>query len=95
MRAQFIQQPVEAYTSIDAYLKAHYITKDRIWLDFALSAASWFIGDNDLNIPLYDPITGGCQDGLRECGINPNQGAESTLAYLFTALKINSIVVRQ
>jgi hypothetical protein len=38
---------------------------------------NWFLGHNDLNMPLYDPKTGGCRDGLMADGINQNQGAES------------------
>jgi hypothetical protein len=41
----------------------------------------WFLGANDLNLSLYDSVTGGCADGLEPEGINLNQGAESTLAY--------------
>jgi hypothetical protein len=32
-------------------------------------------------MPLYDPITGGCGDGLHPDRVNENQGAESTLAF--------------
>jgi hypothetical protein len=30
---------------------------------------------------MYDGSSGGCRDGLREHEYNPNEGAESTLAY--------------
>jgi hypothetical protein len=40
------------------------------------------LGDNDLQIALYDPTTGGCRDGLHPERVNENQGAESTLAFL-------------
>ena len=46
----------------------------------------WFLGRNELGIPLYDKDTGGCNDGLEEQFINRNQGAESTLAYLMSRL---------
>ncbi|HPP81332.1 MAG TPA: hypothetical protein PLQ43_10650, partial [Deltaproteobacteria bacterium] len=49
----------------------------------------WFLGRNDLNVPLYDHKTGGCCDGLQAGGPNRNQGAESTLACFLSLLSIN------
>ena len=48
----------------------------------------WFLGENTLRVPLYDPETKGCCDGLQPNGINRNQGAESTLAYLISHLTV-------
>ncbi len=45
-------------------------------------AVGWFLGENDVGIPLYDPHTGGGYDGLLEHWYNANQGAESTLALI-------------
>jgi len=46
-------------------------------------AARWFMGDNDANLPLYDPKTGRGYDGLIGPGeINWNSGAESTIEAL-------------
>lgn len=45
-------------------------------------AFDWFLGRNDLGLPLYDYTTGGCYDGLNPDGVNRNQGAESTLAFI-------------
>jgi hypothetical protein len=39
------------------------------------------LGDNDLQIALYDLTTGGCRDGLHPDRANENQGAESTLSF--------------
>ena len=52
------------------------------WRSEAWSAFNWFLGDNDLQLPLYDPVTGGCRDGLHPDRANENQGAESTLSIL-------------
>ena len=49
---------------------------------------AWFLGENDLRIPLYEHETYGCCDGLESYGVNRNQGAESTLAYLFARMCI-------
>ena len=37
---------------------------------------------------LYDPATGGCADALIEEGVNWNQGAESTIAFLHAYLSV-------
>ena len=44
----------------------------------------WFLGENDIGAPMYDPVTGGGYDGLTATGPNLNQGAESTIALLTT-----------
>ena len=49
-----------------------------------LRAHAWFEGRNSLGLALFDPLTGGCCDGLQPDGLNRNQGAESTLAALWT-----------
>ena len=47
-------------------------------------AHDWFHGQNSLRQPLVDARRGACCDGLQPSGVNRNQGAESTLAYLWT-----------
>jgi len=48
---------------------------------------NWFLGDNDLQVALYDRTTGGCRDGLHPDRANENQGAESTLSFLMALLE--------
>ena len=90
-KARFDQQPVEACATISACLVAHRVTSEKHWLDEAWSAFRWFLGANDLEIPLYDPATGGCRDGLHPDRVNENQGAESTLSLLMALLDMQSI----
>ena len=42
-------------------------------------------------MPLYDPKTGGCRDGLMADGINQNQGAESSLAWLLSLMTLQKL----
>jgi hypothetical protein len=49
-------------------------------------AFEWFLGRNHLGQIVYNPVTGGCFDGLEEETVNINQGAESTLSYLMARL---------
>lgn len=80
-RADFDQQPVEAQAMISACLEAFRATRDANWLREARRAFEWFLGRNDLGLPLYDFTSGACSDGLHADRINENQGAESTLAF--------------
>ncbi len=87
-RARFDQQPVEAQAMVSACLEAHRITGDKNWYKEARMAFDWFLGRNDLNLPIYDPTTGGCRDGLHPDRPNENQGAESSLAFLQAVLEL-------
>jgi glycosyltransferase involved in cell wall biosynthesis len=87
-RARFDQQPVEAQAMVSACLEAYKVSGDTIWHKEARRAFEWFLGRNDLNIPIYDPITGGCRDGLHPDRPNENQGAESTLAFLQSLMEL-------
>jgi hypothetical protein len=49
-----------------------------------LCCEAWFLGANDVGIPLVDEASGGGYDGLMPGGRNENEGAESTLALLST-----------
>jgi glycosyltransferase involved in cell wall biosynthesis len=89
-RARFDQQPVEAQAMVSACLEAYRITSDKRWHKEARRAFEWFLGRNDLNLPVYDPTTGGCRDGLHPDRPNENQGAESTLAFLQALLELRS-----
>ena len=85
-RARFDQQPIEATATILAAEVALAQTGDRRYLDAVELAYGWFLGDNDIGLPMADPITGAGFDGLERAGVNRNQGAESTLMWL-TALE--------
>ncbi len=87
-RAVFDQQPVEAQTMVSACLEAYQITLDKRWRKESRRAFEWFLGRNSLNLPIYDPTTGGCRDGLHPDRVNENQGAESTLAFLQALLEL-------
>jgi glycosyltransferase involved in cell wall biosynthesis len=87
-KARFDQQPVEAGATVSACLQAFRATSDDRWLKQAWSAFNWYLGDNDLQIVLYDSSTGGCRDGLHPDRANENQGAESTLSFLMALLEM-------
>jgi glycosyltransferase involved in cell wall biosynthesis len=90
-KARFDQQPVEACAVVSACLQAYRAIGKGRWRKEAWSAFNWFLGDNDLQIALYDPTTGGCRDGLHPDRANENQGAESTLSFLMALLEMRQL----
>jgi len=92
-KARFDQQPVEACATISACLEVYRLTEESQWLEEARRVFGWFLGKNDLQVPLYDAITGGCRDGLHPDRVNENQGAESTLSFLMALLEMQTAKV--
>ena len=89
-RADFDQQPLEAQAMVSACLEAFRATQDPSWSREAKRAFEWFLGRNDLGLPLYDFGAGGCSDGLHSDRVNENQGAESTLAFHLALAEMNA-----
>jgi len=84
----FAQQPLEALAMVLMFHQAYRLTNNKIWLNKLYTCFMWFLGENDLRMCLYDFETKGCCDGLESDGVNRNQGAESTLAYLISHLTV-------
>jgi glycosyltransferase involved in cell wall biosynthesis len=82
------QQPINAMAMVMMYHKAFIVTKDEKYHQKMLTAFSWFMGNNDLFIPLFDEETKGCCDGLEQHSVNRNQGAESTISYHLSYLTV-------
>jgi hypothetical protein len=85
-QALFDQQAIEVMAMAFMYQQAFQVTKDPEHIKNLNTCFSWFLGNNALHVPLYDHETNGCCDGLACNGINRNQGAESTIAYLASHL---------
>lgn len=83
-KSRYDQQPVEANTMADAALAAYRWLGAPAYLAAFHRARAWFHGKNSLGQSLADVGSGACCDGLQPSGVNRNQGAESTLAYLWT-----------
>ena len=87
----FDQQPLEAQATIDACGAAFAATGDRRWIAEAERAYRWFLGVNDLDLPVASTGDGGCFDGLMPTGLNRNQGAESILALQLANCAISTL----
>lgn len=85
-KSPYDQQPLEASTMAAAAIAAMNAETDENYLPIFLRAQGWFHGRNNQGEKLIDVRRGSCFDGLQENGPNQNQGAESTLAYLWTEL---------
>jgi len=88
---QFDQQPLEAQATVEACVAAHEATGEPRWVDEAMRAYRWYLGANDLELPLASAQDGGCFDGLMPHGLNRNQGAESILALQLANCAISAL----
>ncbi len=87
-RSMFAQQPVDALAMVLMYDQAFHLTKDKEYLTKLFTCFMWFLGENDLGMNLFDFETKGCCDGFESYGVNRNQGAESSIAYLISHLTV-------
>ncbi len=85
------EQPLETLALVRAYARAWDVTGDSWFRDRAVNAHAWFSGRNRLGIAIADP-DGGCFDGLGSIGVNRNQGAESTLAFVASSLVVDRVL---
>jgi hypothetical protein len=68
-------------------------TRDTRYAQFAGLAGSWFFGNNMAGVPMFDPDTGRCLDGIdgpHDWRVNRNAGAESTLEALLALLTVQA-----
>jgi hypothetical protein len=91
---QFDQQPLEAQATIDACGAAFDASGNLRWVEEANRAYRWYLGQNDLDLPLATTQDGGCFDGLMPTGVNRNQGAESILALQLAGCTISGLAKR-
>ena len=83
--AEYDQQPIDAGAMIETAALAYKITGQKIYERAFRHAVGWFFGFNTRGVTVYDSATGACYDGITPSGLNLNQGAESTLAFLLGA----------
>ncbi len=88
---QFDQQPLEAAATISACLAALQAEGDPKWRADAERAFAWFLGSNDLSVPLVDLDTGSCRDGLHPQRVNENRGGESVVSYLLGLAEMRAL----
>lgn len=84
------EQPIDVAYTILALSTFFKVFNDVDYLQKMETAFNWFLGKNHLRQIIYNPVTGGCCDGLEENHVNLNQGAESTISYLLARLEMEN-----
>lgn len=87
----FDQQALEATATISACLAAWRADGNGAWKTEASRAFGWFLGENDLSVPLVDLETGSCRDGLHRDRANENRGGESVVSYLLSLAEMRQL----
>ncbi len=90
-KPKFDQQPIEAWTMTSACAHAFAATNDPHWSEAGWAAGSWFLGNNDAGVVVFNPLTGGGYDGLECDGVNLNEGAESSMAFVDTIRQLRAL----
>jgi glycosyltransferase involved in cell wall biosynthesis len=85
------EQPIDVAYTIMALVFFDKHVGGPGYLEQANIAFAWFLGNNHLQKIMYNPVTGGCYDGLEAHDVNINQGAESTVSYLLARLALEKV----
>jgi hypothetical protein len=88
------EQPIDVAYTILALREFYAVFKEKTYKTKIDTAFSWFLGNNHLHQIIYNPLTGGCYDGLEDTHVNLNQGAESTLSYLMARLTVEKMKIQ-
>lgn len=76
------EQPIDVAYTIIALSEFYIYFGNYCYLTKMTRAFEWYLGRNQLNQIVYNPISGGCLDGIEAKQVNINQGAEATTTYL-------------
>jgi len=90
-RSQYDQQPEDAASMILALSTAYKSTGNKEYKNLAKKCFTWFLGNNSINKPVYDKVSGGCYDGLHPDRVNLNQGGESLISYLMSSYTLTHL----
>jgi hypothetical protein len=90
-KSRYDQQPIEATALLLAAESALEATGDDRYRTAMEQAYAWFLGRNDLGVPISIPERGAGFDGLTPKGVNENQGAESTLMWLIALERTRAV----
>src|SRR3546814_5839520 len=76
-----LQPPLEAAAMIDAASAAFEATGENRWVEEAAHVYAWYLGENDLRLPICTRDDRCCYDGLMPDRVNLNQCAESVIPF--------------
>jgi glycosyltransferase involved in cell wall biosynthesis len=92
---RFGEQPIDVAYTIIALQEFRNCFEDQKYFSFMKTSFEWYLGHNHLKQIIYNPISGGCYDGLEHDHVNINQGAESTVTYLMARICIEKEIRKQ
>lgn len=75
------EKPCDIAFAVIALSKFYLMCKDNEYFFRMDTAFKWFIGENRLKQMIYNPVSGGCFDGLDSNGVIISQSADSALCY--------------
>jgi len=90
--ALYDEQPIDAAAMVEACAAAYKLTGLKRYREKMKQAFSWFLGNNVAGVAVYDFENGGSRDGIRENGLNENEGAESSIEVLISLLTLKSVL---
>lgn len=82
------QQAIEAGTMLDFLIDYQAAYPDNVNREDIAAVYLWFFGKNTHGVLMADEKTGACLDGIFLSGPNPNNGAESMLAYQWAEIRM-------
>jgi hypothetical protein len=80
--ALYDEQPLEAAEMVMAFHAAYQSLGNEQDRHSMERCYQWYLGKNSRGLPMIDPNSWGCYDGIERNGLNLNQGSESILSYL-------------
>lgn len=87
------EQPIDVAYTVIALDRFYNSSLNWAYREILISSFAWFLGKNHLHQIVYNSITGGCFDGLKQQTVNLNQGAESTVSYLLARMVVDKYTV--
>ncbi len=87
------EQPIDVAYTILALQRFNSVFKNKTYQPKLIGAFNWFLGKNKIQQIVYNPMTGGCYDGMENNQVNLNQGAESSLSYLISRMTIEKFIL--
>lgn len=94
-RPEFDQLSIEVEAMVNLYGKMYEITGKKQYAERQFTCYLWFLGHNSLRRQLFDAKTGLCSRGMTASGIDPDKGAEGTLAFWLSYLSVSQTYYRE
>jgi hypothetical protein len=82
-KSLYDQQPIDICYQILANCEAYSMTGEMTFLHEARDRMDWFFGNNIEKVQVVDLVRESVHDAIIKGGVNPNQGSENIVCYLY------------